>query len=122
KALQYLRSQVKDKNNIHYLYIVDESEKLVGVLTIRELLAADGQAIIDDVMVKEVISFPPHIDQEDAAKVFRDTDLVSIPVVNDDKQLIGIIHIEDILDVMQLEATEDIHRMASVRTESSELE
>lgn len=122
QALTHLRKQVKDKNNIHYLYIVNDDGVLTGVLTIRELLAAEGEEMINNVMIKDVVSFPTDIDQEEAAKVFRDTDLVSMPVVNDKKQMIGIIHVEDILDVMQFEATEDIHRMASVTTDSKELE
>lgn len=121
-AVAHLRERVKNMNNIHYIYIVDKSEKLIGVLTIRELLAAEGNQIISDVMIKDLVSFPTDVDQEEAAKVFRDTDLVSIPVVNDKEQMIGIIHIEHILDVMQLEATEDIHKMASVRAESGDLE
>src|SRR5699024_10830000 len=57
---------------------------------------------------------------EDVARIFRDTDLVSMPVINDAGQIIGVIHVEDILDVMQLEATEDFHKMASVGKDSPE--
>lgn len=116
EAIIKLRENVKDKNNIHYMYVVDEFNTLVGVLTIRELLAAGGSQKIVDVMIKKIISLPSDQDQEKAAKIFRDTDLVSMPVVNTQHQIIGVIHVEDILDVMQLEATEDIHKMASVGT------
>src|SRR5699024_831561 len=63
---------------------------------------------------------PVQEDQEDVARRFRDTDLVSMPVINDAGQIIGVIHVEDILDVMQLEATEDFHKKASVGTNSPE--
>lgn len=121
EALTQLRAQVKGKNNIHYLYIISNENKLTGVLTIRELLAAEGEDLINDVMIKELVSLPTDLDQEEAATIFRDTDLVSIPVVDETEQIIGVIHVEDILDVMQLEATEDIHRMASVTTDTTEL-
>lgn len=120
EAIVILRKNVKIKNNIHYMYVVDEYDTLVGVLTIRELLAADSEEKIKNVMVEKVIGIPVQEDQEDVARIFRDTDLVSMPVINDAGQIIGVIHVEDILDVMQLEATEDFHKMASVGTDSPE--
>ena len=120
EAIVILRKNVKIKNNIHYMYVVDEYDTLVGVLTIRELLAADSDEKIKNVMVEKVIGIPVQEDQEDVARIFRDTDLVSMPVINDAGQIIGVIHVEDILDVMQLEATEDFHKMASVGTDSPE--
>ncbi len=116
EAIVILRENVKIKQNIYYMYIVDDFHELVGVLTIRELLAADGEENIADVMIKDIIAIPVNEDQEEVASVFRDTDLVSMPVVDEEDQIIGVIHVEDILDVMQLEATEDFHKMASMGT------
>lgn len=114
ESIVYLRENVKDKRNIHYVYIVDQNDRLTGVLSIRELLSAKGNHPISDIMISSIISFPTDKDQEKAAKVFRDTDLVSIPVLNNNNQLIGVVHVEDILDVMQQEAMEDFHKMAPV--------
>lgn len=122
EAVSYFRKNVKDKRNIHYLYIVDDNNMLKGALSIRELLGADNAQLISKIMQSNVISFSTELDQEQAAEVFRDTDLVSIPVVNEFKQLMGVVHVEDILDVMQLEATEDFHKMASVTTSPPKLE
>lgn len=122
RAILKLRKNVKDKNNIYYMYIVDKFSTLAGVLTIRELLTADGDAKVADVMEKKVISLPSGQDQEKAISIFRDADLVSMPVVNSRNQMIGVVHVEDILDVMQEETTEDIHRMASVTTSPPKLE
>lgn len=116
EAIAILRENVKIKNNIYYMYIVNKFNKLTGVLTIRELLAANGEEKIADVMIKDVIAIPVDEDQEEVASVFRDTDLVSMPVANEAEEIIGVIHVEDILDVMQLEATEDFHKMASMGT------
>lgn len=122
QAVKYLRENVKDKTNIHYIYIVDDNNLLRGALSIRELLSASGNQQVSTIMVSKITSFSTEVDQEQAAEVFRDIDLVSIPVLNQYKQLVGVVHVEDILDVMQQEATEDFHKMASVTTSSPKLE
>lgn len=122
EAVTYLRENVKDKTNIHYLYIVDENNILRGALSIRELLSASGNQPVSTIMVSKITSFSTEVDQEHAAEVFRDTDLISVPVINQYKQLVGVVHVEDILDVMQQEATEDFHKMASVTTSPPKLE
>lgn len=113
-AITYLRENIKNKTNIHYLYVVDFYNKLVGVLSFRELLSARGDRLVNDVMNQNPISFTAEIDQEEAAKVFRDKDLVSIPVINEQQRILGAVHVESILDVMEQEATEDIYKTASV--------
>lgn len=122
EAVLFLRKTVGKKKNIHYIYVINEANTLVGVLSIRELLSADPQKTLTDTMIQDITSFTVTKDQEDAAKIFRDTDLVTIPVVNSVNQLIGVVHVEDILDVMQQEATEDIHKMASVTTSAPVLD
>lgn len=111
EAILHLRQNVQGKTNIHYLYIINPSGQLTGVLSIRELLGAPGDDCVTDIMIKDIISFPTDLDQEEAAQIFRDKDLVSIPVVNKAQQLIGIIHVEDILDVVWQEADEDIEKL-----------
>lgn len=122
EAIVHLRKTVGEMKNIHYLYIIDEFDTLVGALSIRELLSADGTKPVTDVMVKQLITFTTDKDQEQAIRIFRDSDLVSIPVVNRQHQIVGVVHVEDILDVIEQEATEDIHKMASVTTAPSALE
>lgn len=111
EAILHLRKNVQGKTNIHYLYIVSPENKLTGVLSIRELLGADGERPISEIMIQDIVSFPTDLDQEKAAQIFRDEDLVSIPVVNQSNELIGIIHVEDILDVVWQEADEDIGKL-----------
>lgn len=113
-AIIHLRKTVGGMKNVHYVYVIDEQSQVVGVLSIRELLSADDSLNIKDVMIRDVVTLPKNLDQEEVAQIFQDTDLVSIPVINEEKAIIGVIHVEDILDVMEFEATEDIHKMGSV--------
>ncbi|MEK4026468.1 MULTISPECIES: magnesium transporter [Sporosarcina] len=112
-AISHLRKNVQGRTNIHYLYILNSDSQLIGVLSIRELLGASDDEWITNIMETDIISFPTDLDQEEAAKVFRDKDLVSIPVVNRANQLIGVIHVEEILDVIQQEADEDIRKLSA---------
>lgn len=114
EAINHLRDTVGSMKNIHYVYVVDQAMHVVGVLSIRELLSADDELNIADVMIGDVVTLPKDVDQEEAAQIFRDEDLVSIPVVDRAAKIIGVVHVEDILDVMEFEATEDIHKMGSV--------
>ncbi|MFD2130285.1 magnesium transporter [Pseudogracilibacillus auburnensis] len=122
EAIMHLRETVGEMKNIHYLYIINEFDGLVGALSIRELLSANGSKPVTEVMVKKLSTFTADKDQEKVARIFQDTDLVSIPVVNRQNVILGVVHVEDILDVMQQEATEDIHKMASVTTAPPALE
>ncbi|HEX6593060.1 MAG TPA: magnesium transporter [Bacillota bacterium] len=114
QAIEHLREEVKNKRNIHYIYVIDEEKRLIGTLSLRELLAAEGDSLVSTYMETDVVYFPTDLDQEPAATVFRDTDLVTIPVVNRNEQLIGVVHVDEIIDVIQEETTEDFHKMAPV--------
>ncbi len=111
EAIHHLRKNVQGKTNIHYLYIINDKNELTGVLSIRELLGANSVKKVSEIMITDIISLPTDLDQEKAAQIFREEDLVSIPVVNNSKELIGLIHVEDILDVVWQEADEDIGKL-----------
>ena len=115
-AVNYVRTNAAQKNNIHYVYILNEDQQLTGVLSLRELLSLEDDYLLRDVMKSDIVFFHSSVDQEVAAKVFQDTDLVSIPVLSKHNLLLGVVHVEDILDVIQFEATEDFHKMATVNT------
>ena len=113
EALQYLRSLVvKDEaETVHYLYVVDRDNKLIGVVPIRTLLMAKPNATIDSIMVPEVITVQVTADQEELAEVVSKYDFVAIPVVDTANQFLGVVTVDDILDVVEEEATEDIQRL-----------
>lgn len=113
EALQYLRSLVlKDEaETVHYLYVVDRDNKLIGVVPIRALLMAQPDATIDSIMVPEVFTVQVTADQEELAEVVSKYDFVAIPVVDTANQFLGVVTVDDVLDVVEEEATEDIQRL-----------
>ncbi len=118
-AIDYLRGHLYQREDIHYLYVLDNAERLVGVIAIRELLAADGRDPLFRVMKKKLSKLETDIDQEKVAKLFQKTELVTIPVVDESDHLIGVIHVDQILDVIEQEVTEDVYKMASINSDVS---
>jgi magnesium transporter len=113
EALQYLRSLVvEDKaETVHYLYVVDRDNKLIGVVPIRALLMAQPEATIESIMVPEVFTVQVTADQEELAEVVSKYDFVAIPVVDMSNRFLGVVTVDDILDIVEEEATEDIQRL-----------
>jgi len=95
----------------HYLYVVDDHDHLVGVLPLRRLLAADPATPVGLLCQGDVISVTPETDQEEVARLVAKYDIVAIPVVDRDRRLLGVISVDDVIDVIREEATEDIQRL-----------
>ena len=104
----------KEVQNIFYLFVIDDSNRLVGVASLKDLVLEPPEKKIMDFMNPEVISVPVHLDQEEVAQLFKKYDLVTVPVVDDNHRLVGRITHDDIIDVLEEEADEDISRMAGV--------
>ncbi|QOT01202.1 magnesium transporter [Brevibacterium sp. JNUCC-42] len=114
EVIQQFRQQAKRMTRVHNLYVIDPQGRLIGVLSLRELLIAPANQTISEVMKSEVVSVPVDMDQEDAVKLLQKHDFVSLPVITDVGKLVGILHVDEILDVAEEEATEDFHKMAPV--------
>lgn len=99
--------------NIYYLYVLDEKKELVGVVSFRDLLLADGNEKIEDIMFSRVISVPIDMDQEEVATTIQRYDFIAVPVVNEQKVMVGIITVDDVIDVVIEEANEDIERLSA---------
>jgi len=108
QALKKVRIQAKDKETIYTLYIKNRSRKLEGVLSLKELLVADGGALIEDLMSKKAIRVSTDTDQEEVARLLKELDLLAIPVVDKEERLVGIVTIDDAVDILEEEATDDI--------------
>lgn len=100
-----------DPDNVFYLYVVDRYGHLVGMVSLYDLIRAAPHRRLMDIMDPEVIKVQPDVDQEEVAQIFARYDLLSLPVVDADNRLLGIITSDDIMDVVEEEATEDIQRL-----------
>lgn len=114
EALMHVKEQAPDAETIYVIFAVNEHKQLAGVLSLRDLIVAENDAYIEDIMSERVISANAADDQEDVAQKMRDYDFIAMPVVDYQDHLLGIITIDDILDVMDEEASEDYSRLAGV--------
>jgi magnesium transporter len=113
-ALDRLRLQAPDRETIYYVYVLDDQRKLLGVVSLRDLILASRHALIRDIMEQDVVAVKVTDDREQVAKELARYNLLAIPVVNADGQLVGIVTHDDVIDVVVQEATEDVHRMGAV--------
>lgn len=112
EAIEKLRAFAHIADSIYYLYVISEERKLVGALSIRDLLMYPTHTKVEEIMFERVISVPVHMDQEEVARVIERYNFISVPVVDDEDHLLGIITHDDILDVLIEEHDEDISRLA----------
>ena len=114
KAMDYIRRTGIDKETVYTCYVIDDQRKLVGQVSLRKLIIAPESTYIRDIMDTNIVSATTTDDQEIVAEDFRRYDLTSIAVTDKEDRLVGIITIDDIVDVIQEENTEDIKKMAAI--------
>lgn len=115
EAIDAIKSRATKKDSIDYCYIIDDERKLVGTLSIRQIIISDYNDLVYDVMKKTPKYVKTNTDQEIVAKKMQKYDLNVIPVVDSENRLVGIITIDDIVDIIEDETTEDIQKMAAIR-------
>ena len=113
-AMALLKTLAKDAETIYYIYVVGNAGELVGVLSLRDLIVNPEKEMIYDIMSDRIVTVNVHDDQQDVALMARDYDFLALPVVDDHNTLLGIITVDDILDVMHEEATSDYSGLAAV--------
>ncbi len=115
EAITYLRRQAREQlDTIYSVYVLDDQQRLIGVVSFRTLFAAPPDKTVRDVMRRQVVAVRDDQDQESVSRVFAQHDLVAIPVVDAENRIKGIITVDDIVDVVQEEATEDIHKFGGM--------
>ncbi len=114
EAFMRIRRTGVDKETIYTCYVTETDRKLVGLVTAKTLLLSDSDSLIEDIMEDHVISVSTHEDQESTAQLFNKYDFLALPVVDNENRLVGIITVDDAIDVLQEEATEDIEKMAAI--------
>src|SRR5436190_976798 len=111
EAISYLRRQAAQVETIYYAYAVDAEQRLLGVVSFHDLFSADRSKTIRDVMRTGFISATDHMDQETVAKLFSEHHLLAIPVLDAEQRMVGIVTVDDIVDVVREEAGEDIQKI-----------
>ena len=114
EAIARIRKKGVDSETINICYVLDKQRTLVGTVALRYLLLSEPDAIIGDIMHENVISLNTLMDQEEVARQFQKYDFTSMPVVDNENRLVGIITVDDVVDIMEEEATEDIEKMAAI--------
>jgi magnesium transporter len=115
EALSRLRQQAPDSETIYYVFVVNDARHLHGVITLRELILARPNAMLADVMRRDIIAVRVTDDREDAARMIAKFDLIALPVLDEENRLVGIITHDDVLDVVQEEAAEDAYRQSAMQ-------
>lgn len=119
-ALDYIRSLAEVKETIYYLYTIDQARRLRGILSLRDLVVASPQQTIGEIMTRDVVAMQTDADQEEVARVIQRYDFLAVPIVDREERLVGIVTVDDILDVIEAEATEDIYAQGGVQTGDSD--
>jgi magnesium transporter len=117
EAISYLRKQALSHvpvETIYYVYVLGSDQRLLGLVSFRELFSEPGSRLIRDVMRTEFVTVPEELDQEAVAKVMADNDILAVPVCDAEQRMVGIVTVDDIVDVVQEEATEDVQKYAAM--------
>jgi magnesium transporter len=115
QALTIVRRRARDTETIYALYVTDASRHLTGILSLRDLVVADPEERVGDVMTREVVSVGTDTDQEEVARVIQRYDFLAVPVVDREQRLVGIVTVDDVIDVIQQEATRDLYAAGAVQ-------
>jgi magnesium transporter len=114
KAMEKVRQEGKEIETVNVCYVLDKSRKLLGFILLKDLIFNAPETKISDIMDDKIISTYTHEDQEDIANKFSKYDLTVMPVVDSEDRLVGVITIDDVVDIMRQETTEDIEKMAAI--------
>lgn len=120
QALTHIKKTGIDKETIDTCYVIDANRKLEGIVSIRRLILSEEDQLVDDIMNTDIIYIHTYDDQEKIAMLFKKYDLLSMPVVDNEIRLVGIITVDDIVDIIDQENTEDIHKMAAMAPSEQE--
>ena len=120
ESFRKIKREGIDKETIYTLYVTDDYRRLIGILSLRELIVAPAETNISELMRSEVVYVHTHDDQEDVANIFRKYGFEAIPVVDNEKRIVGIITYDDIIDIIEAETNEDFQVMAAITPSEDE--
>lgn len=115
EVVSQLRTIGREAETIYYLYVVDEKDRLVGVLSLRDLLLSLETEVVENIMFTQVVSVNVNEDQEKVARIIQDYDLLALPVLGHDGTLQGIVTVDDVMDILEEEVTEDFNEFSAIK-------
>ncbi|MDB9541163.1 magnesium transporter [Anabaenopsis arnoldii] len=115
QALAQIRSQADVRETIYYIYVTDDARRLTGILSLRDLILAQPEETIGSMMTRDVVFVNTNTDQEEVARTIQHYDFVAIPVVDAEQRLVGIVTVDDVLDILEQETTEDIYKLGGLQ-------
>ncbi len=116
QALDRIRKLANVSETIYYLYVTDAARRLLGILSLRALVIAQPEQTIGEILVRDVVYVHTDTDQEEVARLIQRYDFLAVPVVDTEKRLVGIITVDDVIDILEEEATEDIYTLGGVQS------
>ncbi|MPW26818.1 magnesium transporter [Alkalibaculum sp. M08DMB] len=120
EAIDHIKKIGVDKETINTCYVMNKNRRLEGIISLRKLILSDEETLIEDIMNTNIISIQTYADQEDIAALFKKYDLLTMTVVDNENRLVGIITIDDVVDIIEQENTEDFQKMAAMQPSDEE--
>lgn len=117
QAIERIRGLASTSEVVYYIYVIDVSRHLVGTVSLRDLVIALPEQRLNEIMTTDLVSVETDTDQEEVAKLIQRYDLLALPVVDHEKRLVGVVTVDDILDILQQEATEDIYALGGLQSD-----
>lgn len=117
ETINYLRTMAPDSETPYYIYVVDDLDVLKGVVPLRQIIVSTPDTLIKDIMIENIISAPVDMDQEEVSHIFEKYGFMAIPVVDHNGKILGIITVDDVMEIMKEEYTEDMFRLAGLDEE-----
>ncbi|ELS03595.1 Mg2+ transporter MgtE [Xenococcus sp. PCC 7305] len=117
QALEAIRSLANASEIIYYLYVTDASRHLTGIVSLRDLVLSPAETSLGDIMTRDVVSVHTDTDQEEVARTIQRYDILALPVVDSEERLVGIVTVDDVIDILEQEATEDIYALGGVQSD-----
>lgn len=114
ETLDRIRSLARASELIYYMYVTDESRHLVGIVSLRDLVLHNPEQTLAEIMTKDVVYVKTDMDQEEVARLIQRYDFLAVPVVDKELRLVGIVTVDDVIDIIEKEATEDIYALGAV--------
>ncbi len=117
QTLERIRSLAKSSEVVYYLYVTDASRHLKGIVSLRDLVISPAETTLSEIMTRDAVFVSTNTDQEEAARMIGRYDLLALPVVDREQRLVGVITVDDVIDILEQEATEDIYALGGLQSD-----